>query len=366
MLIPAVILLAASLPASAEIAVAPRSPIAVVREIEMRSDAPIDNLRALERLITVEVGQSYDVAKVRDSIRNLSASAQAGEVAAFKQPLEGGVRVIFALWRRVEADSVELEGTLHFDRTTLLRLVPQQAGSPLLSGQVVRGSYQLEDYYHEHGYFEARVRVRVDVNEAEKKARVVYQIASGPQATLGKVKVTGSLGSIDEHELVAALKLRSGRSFHPRAVDRGQNRLRRWLIDHEYRLAEVGDPRTTYDRANHEVNIEYPVRVGPKLVVAVSGADRATLERKGLLPFLGEEGYDEALLLQAVDKIKTYFQESGHYRVKVETEEERVADRLLLTIKVEPGAVYDLEQIKFVGNNSASTDQLTRLMTTSR
>ncbi len=341
------------------------APADTVREIEIRSDSEIDDMRALERLLTVEVGRPLDVAEVRDSIRNLSASAAAGEVAAFSQPMAGGVRLIFALWRRVEVDRVELEGPLHFDRSTLLRLVPQKVGAPLLSGGVVRGSYQLEDFYHRHGYFEAQVRVRVEVDEGRKRAQVVYKVDSGPQATLGKVEIKGALGPLEESELVAVLKLRPGRAFRPQSVNRGQDRLRRWLIHHDYRLATVGEPRSVYDRARHEVNVEYPVKVGPRLVVAVSGADRATLERKGLLPFLGEEGYDEALLLQAVDKIKTYFQESGHYRVKVETTEERVGDRLLLTVMIDPGAIYTLDQIEFVGNHNVSKEQLTQLMTTS-
>ncbi len=100
------------------------------------------------------------------------------------------------------------------------------------------------------------------------------------------------------------------------------------------------------------MDLAYRVALGPRFELEVVGADRRQLEKRDLLPFLGEAGYDEALLLQSVDQIRAYYQERGYYRVDVRTEEHRQDDVLHLRLEVVPGPKLTLEEVEFEGNAS--------------
>ena len=56
-------------------------------------------------------------------------------------------------------------------------------------------------------------------------------------------------------------------------------------------------------------------------------------------------------MLQAVGRLKSYYQQQGHYDVKITTEEEEktTEGELQLTFRIDPGPVYTLKAIDFAG-----------------
>ena len=95
------------------------------------------------------------------------------------------------------------------------------------------------------------------------------------------------------------------------------------------------------------------------------GSRSKELEKKDLVPFLGDSGYDEALVLQSIERIRRYFQEKGHYRVVVNRTEERSPEVVRLAFEVVPGPRLTLDEVRFEGNTSYDPERLRRLMTTS-
>jgi outer membrane protein insertion porin family len=112
------------------------------------------------------------------------------------------------------------------------------------------------------------------------------------------------------------------------------------------------------------VSLTYPVDVGPRVELHLTGADPAKLKKRDLLPFLGEHGYDEALVLLAVERLRAWYQRQGHYRVEVDYREELGDGRLDLSLDVRPGPVYTLEEVRFEGNREVGDDQLRELTET--
>ncbi|MDX1643759.1 MAG: BamA/TamA family outer membrane protein, partial [Thermoanaerobaculia bacterium] len=104
---------------------------------------------------------------------------------------------------------------------------------------------------------------------------------------------------------------------------------------------------------------------GPLVEVEVVGAERRKLVKQGLLPFLGSQGYDAALLVYSVDRLRAWYQSRGFYRVEIEAEE-RVSteERIEVVIEIEPGVRYELTEIAFVGNETIPSETLRRLMLT--
>src|SRR5581483_6948954 len=124
------------------------------------------------------------------------------------------------------------------------------------------------------------------------------------------------------------------------------DRLRRWLHGQGYRQAEVELQHDRYDVATRQVALDYRLDVHGKLLLEVRGATQKELQRHDLLPFLGDAGYDEAVVLQAVDRIKRYYQERGHYHVEVTHQEEPRGEDVHLLLTVAPGPVYTLRDVR--------------------
>ncbi len=333
--------------------------------VELRSDVPLDNAPELLSLIAIPLGEPLSPSAARHALRNLQATGVASEIEVRELPGPGGVRVVVALWANVRVRAVEFEGTLGLSRERLREAVLVLEAEPLLEDRVVRSVYRVQDLYRDQGYLAARVRIDVRTDEIRKSAVVTFHCVAGERSTIGKVTFEGETGALSAAELQGAIDSRQGGRYLAQTVREDADRLRTWLVRKGYRMAEADAAREAVHADSSSVDLVFPVRLGPRVEFEVEGADAKRLRRRDLLPFLSDEGYDEALVLQSIDRIRRDFQSRGHYRVKVDRHEERTADRLLLRFEIDPGPVYTLDDLRFTGNDEVSADHLQELVTTS-
>ena len=361
-------LLMAILPCAAraqEEAPPPDAPI--VTEIEIRSEVQPEDPDELERLLSLGVGLPFSQEAVGSTIRNVLASGLASSVEVYSRPHESGEGVVAIVVLRpvVRVREVRLEGDLGLDRNELRRVLPQNEAEPLSEESVLQGWFAMEDLYVEQGYFRPEIEVRVDTDEASQQATVIYDVRSGPRARVEEVRFEGDLGPFKPAELLQPLRARPGEPFSRPEVREDSERLEGWLIDKGHRSARVGAPAEEILPESRGVRLVYPIAVGPRVEAQVIGADLERLQRRGLLPFLGREGYDEALVLQAAERIKSEYQREGHYKVRVDWEEQEPSDDLLRVIlRIEPGPEYTLQEVRFAGNETFDDEALAELVTT--
>ena len=341
---------------------APSAAAPVVRAVELRSDlADADGLR---NLVTIQPGDVFSEPAVSRSLRNLSLSGRVGEVAAYRRDGADGVELVFDLWGRMVVDEVVLEGELGLPEATLRGAVAQGASVPLYEDRVFRSVYRVQDLYRERGYLEARVRVRVDEHPARKRATVVFQLDSGPRATVRRVLFDGEITPFSSEALSARLRGAPGATYEASVVRQDRFRLETWLVAQGYRTASVGAASTEYERDADAVDVTYPVRLGPRFEFEVVGADRDRLVKEGLLPFMDEERYDEALAVAAVEDLVAWYQQRGHHRVSVERSESSDDGVRRVVYTIEPGPVLELGDVVLDGNQAVPDDELLPLMKT--
>lgn len=346
----------------------------IVTSIEIRSEVEPDDADELARLLSFEIGEPLTEENVRSTLRNLQASGFASSVEIYTRPDErseppggpAGVVAIVVLRPVVRVREVRLEGQLGLDSAELRRVLLQKEAQPLSEETVLQGVYNLVDLYAERGYFNAQVRLHVDSAEGTQQADVVYEVTPGVRAQIQEIRFEGNLGPFTPAELVDRLRLKPGSPFSRPEVRQDAERLEGWLIGQDRRKARVGAPAEEQQAAGHSVRLLYPIDVGPKVEVQVIGDDLERLRRRDLLPFLGRQGYDEALVLQAVDRIKREYQQDGHYKVKVDWEEQEPNDDLLrIVLRIEPGPQYTVQELQFSGNETFNGDRLSELVVTS-
>lgn len=353
----------------------------VIRAIELRSEVPLQLERELTDYLALEVGEPLTEEAVHRTLNNLHASGQVSRVSVSTFPAaEGGVVVALSLWPNVMVAEVRIEGELAgIQRADLEAQIPQEAGQPLIESRVIRGDFQLEELYARRGYLDTRVTLEVSEPDPRNRVTVTYRIAPGDRLPVGEVSFEGELEPVSAAALIDRMRNPPGEPYRARVAAEDAERMRSWLIEQGYRLAQVELVQESRGPEPPRMDLAYRVVVGPRVEVRVEGAELDKLKKRNLLPFLGEDGFDEALLLQAADRIEAYYQREGHYRVGVETRQERVTasdgdaggegagDREILRVlvSIEPGPVYSLQEVRFEGNESFSEQRLDELIETS-
>ncbi len=332
--------------------------------VELRSDAPVD-AREVGGLVAIRPGAPLDEESVRRTLLRLRLAGLASEIEVLTRPAPGGVVAVVVLHADLQVEAVELAGELGVEEKTLRAALPQRAGQPLREDRVLRGVYKLEEALAAQGWIDGRATLAVQVDPATRRARVTYRIEPGPRWTVGEVRLEGLDGGPLEAKVRAALRAGPGAPYRAQTVRSEEDRLQRFLVREGFRQATVEALPERRDDERHQVDLGYRVAAGPRFVLEVVGAELETLEKKGLLPFLGSGGYDEALRLQAVGLIRAWYQERGHYRVEVRADETRAEDTLRLRLTIDPGPKLTLETVEFAGNQSFPAEQLARRMTTS-
>ncbi len=342
--------------------------VEVVDSIEIRSEIDLDEerLAELQDLITLAPGGPLAEDEVARTLRNVQASGIASEVELYTRPADDGDGVVAMLVLRpvVRVAEVRLEGELGVEEADLRRQLEQNPAEPLNEERVVQGVFEMLDLYEARGYFDADVRVRVATDPATREAVVTYHVQSGPRSQVGAVEFRGSTEPFTPAALVERLELAPGEPFWRRIAREDAERLQTWLIRQGYRTARVETPEETVDAAARNVRLVYPIEVGPRIELRVVGAEERQLRRRGLLPFLGDQGFDEALVLQATQRIKDFYQRQGHYEVGIDWQDQQVEGVQTLTLRIEPGPEYTLQEIDFTGNEAFPDERLAQLMTT--
>ena len=339
----------------------------LVTAIEIRSDAPLPEEQDFAGLIEAEVGEPLTEERIRHTLRNLQASGTASETELYTRddPERGGVVVMIVFRAVVRVSEVRVTGKLGLGADSLRRVISQAQAQPLSEERVLQGINELRELYDRNGYFHPEVRVAVETDPIHRRAVVTYRVDSGPRATVSTIAFDHPVAPFPPAELVKQLRLQSGKPFSKRIAGEDAERLQAWLIGKHYGQARVDAPEVAREEASNTVKLTYPIAIGPKIVLVVKGAEEKKLRREDLLPFFGESGFDEALVLQAQSRIKTWFQQQGHYDVRVDTDEKRTDAELVLTLAITPGPVYTLRQIVFQGNAELPDATLRPILKTS-
>jgi outer membrane protein insertion porin family len=335
-----------------------------VAKVTVRSEVAIDVDEA-RPLIDLAPGEPLAEERVRRTIRSLRLAGLAAEVEVYSVPAPGGVEAVVVLRPDLRVAAIAIEGETGIDAKRLAARLPQRVGSPLREDRLLRGVYALKDALVAEGFLDAGVRLAVDVDESARSARVAYRVAAGARTRVGEVRFAGLPGPIGREAALAAVRSRPGEALKSEVVRNDQERLLQLLIGSGYRTASVEPARVGRRGDAPLADLDWTITAGPVVELELAGAERKPLERRGLLPFLGDAGYDEALLVQATGLVRADYQRRGHYDVRVTAEERREGeDRLVVRLEIEPGPRSTLEEVVFEGNESFPDERLARLMLT--
>ncbi len=352
------VLLLAALFAAAPALAEPALP---VRRVVVRSEARLDP-RELTSLVAIRSGAPLDRESVRRTLRNLRLSGLASEVEVLTTPLGDGVEVSIVLRADLQVTRLAIDGDTGLSPEKLRARLPQRAGQPLREDRLLRGVYALQDALADEGWLAASVHLDVAPQPDRRSVEVTYRVEAGRRTRVGAISFEGA-GDQRPADLAAALRSRPGEPFRRLIVRDDAERLTRFLVRRGFRQCRVEPARQT-PADDGTIALAFRAELGPPFDFELVGGDQKSLAKRGLLPFLDEDGYDEALLLQSLGQIKRDYQEKGHYRVEVRETHRLQNGRFKVRIEIVPGERYGLDEIRFEGNDSFPASRLTALLAT--
>ncbi len=321
---------------------------------EIRFDPPLPpGVRsAAERALRVKVGQPFEAATVRDSIRALFRTGRFEDVQADAAATEGGVRLAFLTKPAWFVGNVRVLGVPRPPSEGQLANASKLRLGELLTeerlGQAVRSVRAL---LAEHGYRQPTITRAVQRDPATQVAHVELRVSSGPRARIGALLITGDEHLLSEQEARDIAAWPRGAAFRRDRIQRGISRLRQHFRDRDYLRALVRVEVAEFRPRASELTLVADIRRGPKTLVRVEGAQGPIHGLQGVLPILARGRIDEDLLSAGDENLRSYFQARGYFGATVGHEVEREsAGEISIVYRVQLGPHQYLRAIEVHGN----------------
>ncbi|HEY6928943.1 MAG TPA: POTRA domain-containing protein [Thermoanaerobaculia bacterium] len=327
------------------------------------SDGPVDASRIAD-LVELAVGKPLTEEATGDTIRNLFATRRFADVQIEAEPVESGVSVIVHLFRAYQVKPLKFTGRLPLAREELRRALSFGEGSLFQQSEVDDGIGALQRRLEQEGFLQARVTARVTLDPATFDASVVYLLDPGPRARVARIFFDGDTKPFTPDELARHGKLKLRNNYSESKARAGASKITQWLHKNSWLRASV-DLIAAQPTDDGGIMPVYRVTIGKKVLFETKGvkASRVLGEIRDLIE--GQD-FDEDLILEYVQNKREALQNKGHYKAKVDYRITEQPDTTTVTITVDDGPHFEIEQVDFTGNGSVSSKKLLSLMVTHR
>ncbi|HEY6390615.1 MAG TPA: POTRA domain-containing protein, partial [Bryobacteraceae bacterium] len=326
--------------------------------------------------ISVETGKALDRGKVAESLRALYRLGDYADIRAVVTPVSNGVRLDFVVRENLFFNQVRIEG---------LAAPPSDASAAaamqIILGQTYRQAVlneaveRLRETLHEEGLYRAELTAETVPHPELHEMDIVVHVKPGPRARVGIIQLKNGTGYRDA-EILSRLKMKAGSEITSARLQRGTDRIRKFLVKKGHLSARAGVRRGNYDAAKNAIPLDLDVTEGPRVQMNVTGAKFSAGELKKLIPIYQEGAVDADLLEEGKRNLRERLERQGYFDAEVnyttemrEMKPDRAAasgsaerTEEIITYTVERGDRHKLAGIEITGNRYFDTELLrTRL-----
>src|SRR2546427_2156230 len=316
--------------------------------------------------ITVEIGKPLDRGKIAESMRALYRTGDYTDLRAVVTPEGDGVRLDFVVWENLFFNQVRLEGLV----------APPSEASAAAAMQIGLGQTyrrvtvdealeRLRETLREEGLYRAEVSAETVPHAETHQMDIVVHVKSGPRAHAESIQLKNDT-AYREAQILSRFKMKAGQPITSARLQRGADRVRKFLVKKGHLSARVTVRRGDYDVAKNSIPIQLEVTQGPRVQLTVSGAKLSSGELKKLIPVYQEGAVDTDLLEEGKRNIRERLERDGYFDAdvsyKIETHEVKTGGwqgtEEVIAYTVERGDKHKLVGIEISGNKYFDTELL--------
>ncbi len=318
--------------------------------------------------LAIEVGKPLNREQVARSLRALYGLGDYTDLKAVVTPVGSGVRLDFVVKESLFFNRVLIDGLTPPPTDTSAAAAMQiTLGKPFRQEDVNEGLARLRDVLKEEGLYTAQVSAENVPYPATHQMDILVHVKPGPRARVASVELKNGTAYHDE-EILSRLKMKVGQQVTTARIQRGTDRIRKFLVKKGRLSARAAVRRGEYNAANNTIPLTLDVTEGPQVDVAVTGAKFSKGDLKRLVPVYQEGAVDTDLLEEGKRNIRERLERDGYFdaqvNYKTETKEVQVKQQIskgteeVITYHVERGDRHKLVGIEISGNQYFNTELL--------
>src|SRR5277367_1490186 len=318
--------------------------------------------------LTIEIGKPLNREQVAQSLRALYGLGDYTDLKAVVTFVDSGVRLDFVVRQGLFFNRVLIDGLTPPPTDTSAAAAMQiTLGRPFRQEDVDEGLARLRDVLKEEGLYTAQVSAENIPYPATHQMDILVHVKSGPRARVASVELKNGSAYRDA-EILSRLKMKIGQQVTSARIQRGTDRIRKFLVKKGRLSARAAVRRGEYNAAKNTVVLTLEVTEGPQVQLAVTGAKFSTGELKRLIPVYQEGAVDADLLEEGKRNVRERLERDGYFDAQVsystETKEVEVKEQKskgteeVITYHVERGDRHKLVGIEISGNHYFNTELL--------
>ncbi|HEY6945602.1 MAG TPA: POTRA domain-containing protein [Candidatus Acidoferrum sp.] len=316
--------------------------------------------------ITVETGKPLDRQKVAESLRALYRTGDYADIRAVLTPVTDGVRLDFVVHENLFFNLVRLEG-LEPPPTEASAAAAMQIGlGQTYRKQIVDEALErLNETLREEGLYQAELSAETVPHPETHQMDIVVHVKPGPRAHVTSIQLKNDTAYHDA-AILSRFKMKAGQPITSARLQRGTERVRKFLAKKGHLSSRVTVRRGDYDAAKKAVPINLEVTQGPRVEVSVNGAKLSEGELKKLIPIYQEGAVDPDLLEEGKRNLRERLERQGYFDAdasyKIEMHDVKTSawqgTQETITYTVERGDKHKLVGIEISGNKYFDTELL--------
>ena len=268
--------------------------------------------------ITVEPGKPIDRGKVAESLRALYRTGTYSDLRAVATPVAGGLRLDFVARENLFFNQVRIEGLVAPPSEASAAAAMQLTlGQTYRKAAVSEALERLKETLREEGLYQAELSAEEVPHAEAHEMDIVVHAKPGPRARLGAVRLKNSTEYRDA-EILSRLKMRVGREITSARLQRGTDRIRKFMVKKGHLSARAAVHRGDYDAANNAIPLDLEVTEGPRVQVTVTGAKFSHGDLKRLIPIYQEGAVDADLLEEGKRNLLERLEREGYFDAEVD------------------------------------------------
>jgi outer membrane protein insertion porin family len=305
-------------------------------------------------------GQPFDPAKVRQTTSRLFATGRYRNINVRVEPNGAGVTLIFSGLPRYYVGRIQVNGITDDRLASLVEYGTNlDPGTAFQDSDLTSATNLVKQALAQNGYYEPKIDVAVDRDDAAQQIDVTYTVAVGPQARVGKVTLTGKDPGITEALFRKKGKLKLKSHVGRETVSNTLSNLRDYYQKKDRLEATVSMQRSTYDPATKTLNYNFDVEQGPVVKVELEGAKVSKGRLHLLVPVYEEGAVDNDLLQEGRSNIRNFLQQEGYFDPQVNVEQVHPTPATETVVySVQKGDRHKVGAVTISGNKYFSSDLL--------
>src|SRR6266404_7953652 len=246
--------------------------------------------------IAAEAGKPLDQRKIAESLRALYRTGEYADLKAVVAPERGGVRLDFVAKENLFFNQVRIEGlTAPPSETSAAAAMQLTLGQTYRQVAVNEALERLRETLREEGLYQAEVSAETFRHAETHQMDTVVHVKPGPRARVGIIQLKNGTEYRDA-EILSRLKMKAGGQITSARLQRGTDRIRKYLVKKGHLSGRAGVHRGNYDAQRNAIPLDLDVTEGPLVKLTLTGAKFSQGELKKLIPIYQEGAVETDLL----------------------------------------------------------------------